>query len=158
MPRPDHPAERRRTWEIHIDIRLQHLKIALVVLSGFLLGILLGLLSTAMIVYVMPEQMVANGLAERRQRWEALFNVGERCDAKVCAFSVCSSMRHRRVLCVSRAVWELLWGANGEDREARGASFSGTMRWRRRLSCVCARPTCFLGRGGGTTRRARESS
>jgi len=59
------------------------LKLLLGLLIGFWLGLLLGCLSSMLIWILLPEQWLANGIADRRTRHEALLK-GRDCKVRSC--------------------------------------------------------------------------
>jgi len=65
------------------------LKLLLGLLIGFWLGLLLGCLSSMMMWILLPEQWLANGIADRRARHEALLQ-GRECKVR-------SSVSFRRI-------------------------------------------------------------
>ena len=84
-PQPARPAERQardRPRDLAAEDRMNRLavimlnhrvvKFALIIVGGFLLGLLLGLMSTTLIFTLLPERMIENGLRDRRGRIEAL--------------------------------------------------------------------------------------
>ncbi|KAF2097194.1 hypothetical protein NA57DRAFT_57793 [Rhizodiscina lignyota] len=57
----------------------QTLKFILVLLSGFLLGVLLGMLSTSLVFYFVPAPFLENVLKQRRNKFDELLQMRRMC-------------------------------------------------------------------------------
>lgn len=71
------------------------LKLLLGLLIGFWLGLLLGCVSSLLMWLLLPEQWLANGLADRRARHEALMK-GREC--KVCSLFASAGTQRKRTV------------------------------------------------------------